>query len=154
MFLTQGSNLGLLHCRQIPYHPSHQGILPLTCLRGVCFPPPLFWLSHMTCLGQGDISSYHTDIWNVLSQVGLPSRPSADTSRRASPGQLLPLQLRAPSHPSSAPRLPKGWVTIVTTFHSCRKYNSSPPKTSLRFKDKNLEPHAPHSRAEFPSRLF
>ena len=24
-FPTQGSNLGLLHCRQIRYHPSHQG---------------------------------------------------------------------------------------------------------------------------------
>ena len=23
--LTQGLNLGLLHCRQIPYHLSHQG---------------------------------------------------------------------------------------------------------------------------------
>ena len=25
MFLTQGLNLGLLHCRQILYHLSHQG---------------------------------------------------------------------------------------------------------------------------------
>ena len=25
IFLTQGSNLGLLHCRQIHYHLSHQG---------------------------------------------------------------------------------------------------------------------------------
>ena len=25
IFPTQGSNLGLLHCRQIPYHPSHLG---------------------------------------------------------------------------------------------------------------------------------
>ena len=25
IFLTQGSNLGLLHCRQILYHLSHQG---------------------------------------------------------------------------------------------------------------------------------
>ena len=25
IFLTQGLNLGLLHCRQILYHPSHQG---------------------------------------------------------------------------------------------------------------------------------
>ena len=25
IFLTQGSNPGLLHCRQIPYHLSHQG---------------------------------------------------------------------------------------------------------------------------------
>ena len=25
IFPTQGSNLGLLHCRQIPYHLSHQG---------------------------------------------------------------------------------------------------------------------------------
>ena len=24
IFLTQGLNLGLLHCRQIPYHLSHQ----------------------------------------------------------------------------------------------------------------------------------
>ena len=27
IFLTQGSNLGLLHCRQILYHLSHQGRL-------------------------------------------------------------------------------------------------------------------------------
>ena len=27
IFLTQGSNPGLLHCRQIPYHLSHQGSL-------------------------------------------------------------------------------------------------------------------------------
>ena len=26
IFLTQGSNLGLLHCRQILYHLNHQGI--------------------------------------------------------------------------------------------------------------------------------
>ena len=25
IFLTQGSNLGLLHCKQILYHLSHQG---------------------------------------------------------------------------------------------------------------------------------
>ena len=25
IFLIQGLNLGLLHCRQIPYHLSHQG---------------------------------------------------------------------------------------------------------------------------------
>ena len=25
IFLTQGSNLGLLHCRRILYRPSHQG---------------------------------------------------------------------------------------------------------------------------------
>ena len=25
IFLTQGRKLGLLHCRQILYHPSHQG---------------------------------------------------------------------------------------------------------------------------------
>ena len=27
IFLTQGSNPGLLHCKQILYHLSHQGIL-------------------------------------------------------------------------------------------------------------------------------
>ena len=27
VFQTQGSNLGLLHCRQTPYHLSHQGLL-------------------------------------------------------------------------------------------------------------------------------
>ena len=29
IFLTQGSNLGLLHCRQLLYHLSHQGSLNL-----------------------------------------------------------------------------------------------------------------------------
>ena len=30
IFPTQGSNLGLLHCRQILYHLSHQGNLKIT----------------------------------------------------------------------------------------------------------------------------
>ena len=36
IFPTQGSNLGLLHCRQVLYHLSHQGSPKLTweCLRG------------------------------------------------------------------------------------------------------------------------
>ena len=29
MFLTQGSNLGLLHCRQILYHLNHREVLSL-----------------------------------------------------------------------------------------------------------------------------
>ena len=29
IFLTQGSNLGLLHCRQLLYHLSHQGSLDI-----------------------------------------------------------------------------------------------------------------------------
>ena len=29
IFLTQGSNLGLLHCKQVLYHPSHQGSIIL-----------------------------------------------------------------------------------------------------------------------------
>ena len=28
IFPTQGSNRGLLHCRQILYHVSHQGLIP------------------------------------------------------------------------------------------------------------------------------
>ena len=35
IFLTQGSNLGFLHCRQILYHLSHQGSVAVrswTCL--------------------------------------------------------------------------------------------------------------------------
>ena len=28
IFLTQGSKLGLLHCKRILYHLSHQGIIP------------------------------------------------------------------------------------------------------------------------------
>ena len=32
IFPTQGSNPGLLHCRQIPYHLSHQGSPPRLCL--------------------------------------------------------------------------------------------------------------------------
>ena len=36
IFPTQGSNLGLLHCRQIVYHLSHQG--SLTILEWVAYP--------------------------------------------------------------------------------------------------------------------
>ena len=36
VFLTQGSNLGHLHCRQVPYHLSHQG-------------SPKFWQHSTTC---------------------------------------------------------------------------------------------------------
>ena len=43
-FLIQGSNLGLLHCRQILCCLSHQGS-PLTVL-GVCWPV----LSHFSCV--------------------------------------------------------------------------------------------------------
>ena len=38
IFLTQGLNLGLLHCRQILYHPSHGGSPHVQI-----FCPALFW---------------------------------------------------------------------------------------------------------------
>ena len=39
IFLTQGLNLGLLHCRQILYHPRHQGPVLLYCrVCKLCFP--------------------------------------------------------------------------------------------------------------------
>ena len=34
IFPTQGSNPGLLHCRQILYHMSHQGSLTKLCMHG------------------------------------------------------------------------------------------------------------------------
>ena len=40
-FLTQGSNLGLLHCRQILYHLSHLGSMSLSKLRVVSLSKPL-----------------------------------------------------------------------------------------------------------------
>ena len=36
IFPTQGSNLGLLHCRQILYHLSHQGNLVLSSVQLSC----------------------------------------------------------------------------------------------------------------------
>ena len=37
IFMTQGSNPGLLHCRQILYHLSHQGSPPTQCFKPVKF---------------------------------------------------------------------------------------------------------------------
>ena len=36
IFPTQGSNPCLLHCRQVLYHPSHQGSPPGVCVGGSC----------------------------------------------------------------------------------------------------------------------
>ena len=45
IFLTQGLNLGLLHCRQIFYHLSHQGSPVLVYLCAII----LFSFSHLSC---------------------------------------------------------------------------------------------------------
>ena len=37
-FLTQGLNLGVLHCRQIPYHLSHQGSVLNKFIDRACLP--------------------------------------------------------------------------------------------------------------------
>ena len=44
IFLTQGSNLSLLHCRQILYHLSLQGSLTKTELNLHCYDPHSFTL--------------------------------------------------------------------------------------------------------------
>ena len=52
IFLTQGSNLGLLHCRQILYPLSHQGRQNLE--NGLIYPLPVYidscFLSHIDSL--------------------------------------------------------------------------------------------------------
>ena len=54
IFPTQGSNLGLLHCRQILYHPSHQGS-PKGCeLDQDLKPGPLTPEARVTLLDQRD----------------------------------------------------------------------------------------------------
>ena len=50
IFLTQGSNPGLLHCRQILYRLSHQGS-PCVCVRvRVCVYTQACVLSHFGCV--------------------------------------------------------------------------------------------------------
>ena len=54
IFPTQGSNQGLLHCRQILYHPSHQGS-PKGCeLDQDLKPGPLTPEARVTLLDQRD----------------------------------------------------------------------------------------------------
>ena len=96
IFPTQGSNLGLLHCRQILYRLSHQGSLYLLVnVLNDCFFKALFWNSirftwklpeqywkcspppnsshddirgHTRKLTQGNTSSYTPDLAGVLPQ--------------------------------------------------------------------------------------
>ena len=49
IFPTQGSNPGLLHCRQTLYHLSHQGIIALCNLMKLCTA----WLRLQGEMGQG-----------------------------------------------------------------------------------------------------
>ena len=49
-FLTQGSNLGLLHCRQILYHLSHLESMSLSRLRVVSLSKPLEIVKHRQAL--------------------------------------------------------------------------------------------------------
>ena len=61
IFLTQGSNPGLLHCRQILYHPSHQGKNYLASTKTVSF------LSHPS------LSSPPLPSWALQNKSDIPS---------------------------------------------------------------------------------
>ena len=50
IFLTQGSNLGLLHCQQILYHLSHQGRRLVTNRKTVQLPNHLLCKILRTCV--------------------------------------------------------------------------------------------------------
>ena len=52
IFLTQESNPGLLHCRQILYHLRHQGS-PCPCAYRVVFSFPGFWFCGLESQGPG-----------------------------------------------------------------------------------------------------
>ena len=60
IFLTQESNLGLLHCRQILYHLSHQGSCVCVC---VCVRVHTQLLSSVQLF---------TTLWTEAHQVPLP----------------------------------------------------------------------------------
>ena len=49
IFLTQGSNPGLLHCRQILYHLSHQGSPDAKFLTSKCLLPKRYLLQQKLC---------------------------------------------------------------------------------------------------------
>ena len=49
IFLTQGSNLGLSHCRQILYHLSHKGNPDEPILFQICFPLRLLHKQSSLC---------------------------------------------------------------------------------------------------------
>ena len=54
IFLTQGSNPGLLHCRQIPYQLSYKGSLKWR--RSICFSGILLY-------SPWSIKGWHFDLW-------------------------------------------------------------------------------------------
>ena len=73
IFPTQGSNPGLLHCRQIPYHLSHQGS-PLQLRRRTwlrwCGPCPFYGRLMLIRLTWGKMVVFpRGQLWPVLSEV-------------------------------------------------------------------------------------
>ena len=71
IFLTQGSNLGLLHYRQILYHLSHQGSLYLEWFY-LFFNPPLYIFLY--CLQYSSVAQSYLTLCNPMnrSTPGLP----------------------------------------------------------------------------------
>ena len=69
IFPTQGTNLGLLHCRQIPYHLSHQGSLALVVLFSNQNYPAL-WdtciLLTMRSKGRNFMPAYETNVQDTV----------------------------------------------------------------------------------------
>ena len=66
IFHTQGSNLGLPHCRQIPYHLSHKG--SRQCLCNDWFKHDILWFWLWTIF-RGDIKLYLWTHWISLVQI-------------------------------------------------------------------------------------
>ena len=75
IFLTQGLNVGLLRCRRVLYHLSHQGSLDFIFLRSVYFILWLCWVFVAACwfslvaVSGGCSSLHHTglSLWRLLS---------------------------------------------------------------------------------------
>ena len=63
MFPTQGSNIGLLHCRWILYHLSHQGSQRILEMVACSFSRGSFWPRNWTgvsCIAHNLITSWDT----------------------------------------------------------------------------------------------
>ena len=106
IFLTQGSNLGLLHCRQILYHLSHQGS-PSSCW-GLFYKTIIRLYSHVkerspfrSFLNRALISLYYT-LMTLLPPKGPRLQiPSCWKLRLQYLGQEDPLEKEMAPHPST-----------------------------------------------------
>ena len=65
-FLTQGSNLGLPHCRQVLYRWSHQRSL---CFKGVVIFQKLFWPGSGQRTQRLCVWKALSDVWDAINRV-------------------------------------------------------------------------------------